>query len=545
VQTRAYGTAFEEEFAIYGSGIYLRGKGALGIEQVGTLSAACVAEVTTNAVNTSANPLAVASTTFTLTSPHLDGVEGCLLVNLDQAAPAAGAAPGGGPPQLGAGPGLPAAAHAPALPQALVGNGSISGSGFNANFYFSLAVGGNCPSTPSAFPTFTYQNMTLSQADVGGHINASTRCLLPADATGPAVPPVFTANGLARTGFDGPATPLQLSVLEGFSPDGYVTVVAQGLYTSTRCALAATPVPPPPPAAGQAMQQAGNASDVSFLVVFGDPSLDFVDACGWYRQIGYNLSFVFNNPDEPVRVANATSICPTVWSDAAATTLANYFTPLPTAAPSPSISASPSVTPSSSRTGTASPSATASPVSPSVTPSPGSLSSTASPSSTPVSPSASASTTPSPSPSGSASASSTPGRSESPSPSQPASPTSAPSTRPPRPPPPALDEAAVTGIAAGASIAGAIMLAGAGVLLCRRRSRAVAGQRRAAPRPSGPVRDWPGINGGGAVLNPVAVDIQMLGVVATSSAAAAAPPGPAAGGGATGGSAAAAGLGQP
>ena len=304
--THVAGTPARNYFAVGHSGLYLRGKGLLNIEQAGTLSAVCIASV---AAATAISP-AAAAFSLTVASPFVESLKGCLHVVM-----------------------TPTDGSSTAWPP-------LPTTTFVVDYYLRTSTPLGClASTPRRSPDFTVADAVFNGTGIDAALTfastCSAQCLVPPALVQPLAAPALDASAK------------NASLLEGFTPDGFVAVFLDGLVTSTRCVMSATPLSASPPFV------------LAYALVFGDAATGMADACGWFAQgPGSNLTYVMSSPLlMPVPLSSATaSLCPTAWSDGGVNvtttrTLVNYFRASASPSPSPVPPASAATTPVLLQTG--------------------------------------------------------------------------------------------------------------------------------------------------------------------------------------------------
>jgi len=158
VATRVFGEPTRNYFAVGEAGVYQRGKGILGLEEVAMLSAVCLSNATMNAVNKTATPRVGASFTLALRSPHAATATaaGCVLITLSPTDNT-----GTWPP-----------------------NSTV-----DVDYYVSDPEPGRpCPSDPpQGKPTYDYNSVTFHSVNTPTRVNTIVKC----DAMGGTVPPAL------------------------------------------------------------------------------------------------------------------------------------------------------------------------------------------------------------------------------------------------------------------------------------------------------------------------------------------------------------------
>lgn len=275
--THALGQPATDAFAVAFSGLYLYGKGLLGIELISTLSAVCLSNIASVPANASASPPQGAAFVAAVSSPHAPtaSARGCLLVTLS--------------PMDGSG----------AWPTA---------SPVRIDYWLRPATPtGGCATTATRAPDFTVRNANVTATGaVGAQAVARNISQCPASP----VPPTLTGYALAPPAIDAITN---ASALEGFVPGGFVAALLGGLLTTTRCAYSAVPISSYPYA-------------LAYEVVFGSAQSGFAESCGWFaRGPGLNLTYVLNQPAVPVPLNQSASICPQSWVPGQTRVLVDYF----------------------------------------------------------------------------------------------------------------------------------------------------------------------------------------------------------------------------
>ena len=282
--THVRGQPATDAFATAFSGLYIRGKGLLGIELIATLSAVCITAVVPVPRNASASPPQGAAFVASVSSPHAPtaAARGCLLVALS--------------PEDGSGAWPP--------------NSTV-----RLEYWLRpAAADGGCTATAARAPDFTVRGATVAATGAAGAQAAAMN--LTACPAAP-IPPSLTGFALAPPAVDAISN---ASVLEGFTHGGFVAALLGGLLTTTRCAVSAAPLSSYPYA-------------LAYEVVFGSERSGFAESCGWFaRGPGSNLTYMLNQPAAPVPLNESASICPRAWVPAQSRVLVNYFTS-PAAAP--------------------------------------------------------------------------------------------------------------------------------------------------------------------------------------------------------------------
>ena len=280
-------------FAAAFSGLYLNGKGLLGLELISALSAVCLTRVEPVPPDATTTPPQGAAFVATVASPHAPTADarGCLFIALS---PEDGS--GAWPPQ----------------------------SSVLIQYWLRPATpAGDCATSVVRAPDFTVRNATLVAGAAGAQAAAQSITQCP---TAP-IPPTLTGFPLAPPALDAITN---ASVLEGFVPGGFVAALLGGLLTTTRCAYSAAPITSYP-------------YSLAYEVVFGSELSGLADSCGWFaRGPGLNLTYMLNTPAAPVPLGQAASICPQAWAPGATRVLVDYFdkipAPPPAAAPSTALS---------------------------------------------------------------------------------------------------------------------------------------------------------------------------------------------------------------
>ena len=290
--THIMGQPITDDFAVAYSGLYLRGKGVLGIELISMLSAVCINASMSVPVNTSASPPQIAAYVALVSSPHAATASerGCLFVamtNVDSSSV--------WPPP-----------------------GNV-----NVEYWLRPTIDGetNCSTRVFRAPDFRVLNATLTTIASAVGAQASARAITECPTS--IVPSSLKSYALAR-----PAVDLisNASVLEGFVPGGFVAALLGGLVTTTRCAYSVYPITSFP-------------YTLAYEVVFGSAQSGYADSCGWFAHgPGKNLTYMMNTPANLVLLNESASICPQSWVPAQLRTLVDYFNlTAPTAAPTASL----------------------------------------------------------------------------------------------------------------------------------------------------------------------------------------------------------------
>lgn len=144
-------------------------------------------------------------------------------------------------------------------------------------------------------------------------------------------------NSTAELPWPGESAGRVVPTREAFTLEGWTRELFDGQARATACSLAVTALP--------ANRSGLPAADALWEVVFGDGRTGERASCGWWAQVGRNLTFAaFNASAEP------RDACPTSLASVATRTFEDYFPPSPSQRPTPSQTPSQHKSPAASHT---------------------------------------------------------------------------------------------------------------------------------------------------------------------------------------------------
>ena len=145
------------------------------------------------------------------------------------------------------------------------------------------------------------------------------------------------ANSTAELPWPGESAGKVVPAREAFTDEGWTRELFDGQVRATACSLAVTVLPP--------SRSGLPGAEALWQVVFGDGRTGERASCGWWAQVGRNLTFAaFNASAEP------RDACPTSLAAVATRTFVDYFPPSPSQLPTPSQTHSQYRSPPASRT---------------------------------------------------------------------------------------------------------------------------------------------------------------------------------------------------